>query len=217
MRCRKARWYLSARCDGTLSERQRGRLDDHLASCPECRREAFYFSEIAATAGRMETVSVRPDFDVRLRAAIHRAETTPSRTQSWYQLLVTRPWRPALAVCSMILVMGLSYGAYRAKTADSPNSIPQATAQTDPKSTLEYFATLVSGIPAEGVPSGWHAVDGNSPEALRLQNLYLQATQGTSDFVVPTVGLDDPNSVKPGPSYIMPVERSDDMARKVSY
>ncbi|MBI5867825.1 MAG: zf-HC2 domain-containing protein [candidate division Zixibacteria bacterium] len=217
MRCRKARWYLSARCDGTLSERQRGRLDDHLASCSECRREAFYFSEIAASAGRMESVSVRPDFDLRLRAAIHRAETAPSRTQSWYQLMISRPWRPVLAVCSMILVLGLSYGAYRASTNSSPSNVLQAQAPTDPKSTLEYFGTLVSGTRPAGMPSGWLAVDGSSPESRRLQSLYLNASQGPNDYVSQTVGLDDSNAAKPGANYVMPVVRSDDMARKVSY
>ena len=217
MRCRKARWYLSARCDGTLSERQRGRLDDHLAGCAVCRREAFYFSEIAVVAGRMESVSVRPDFDLRLRAAIRRVEAAPADTLPWYRALVARPWRPVLAACSMVLVVGLSYGAYRARLVPSPANSSRLMAQVDPKTTLERFQNLVSGTSQPGLPSGWIAIDGNSPEAKRLQNLYLKASQGPDDFVVQTVGLDDPNTNKPAPRYVMPMERSDDMVRKVSY
>ena len=216
MRCRKAHWYLSARCDGTLSQRQRGRLDEHLAACPECRREAFYFSEIGALAGRMESVSVRPDFGVRLRAAIRRTEINPASLPPWYRRLA-QPGRLALVTCSMVLVVGLSYGAYRARFAPSPNVSLQSDSKSDPKLTLKYFGNLVSGTSQPGASSGWIALDGTSPEAQRLQNLYLGASRGPSDYVVQTVGLDDPNTKKPSPRYVMPVERSDDMVRKVSY
>jgi len=217
VRCRKARWYLSARCDGTLSQRHRGRLDEHLAVCPECRRESFYFSEIGALAGRMETVSVRPDFDVRLRAAIRRAETSPAKMSPWYRRLTAQPWRLALVTGSLAIVFGLSYGAYRTRVAPSPNASLPVESKPDPKKTLEYFGNLVSGQGQPGMSSGWLPVDGASPEALRLRNLYLDASRGSRDYLVGTVGLDDPNTKKPSPRYVMPVERSDDMVRKVSY
>lgn len=215
MRCRKARWYLSARCDGTLSERQRGRLDEHLAACPECRREAFYFSEITALSGRIESVSVRPDFDLRLRAAIRRTEAVPVAATPWYRQVLAQPWRPALAACSAILVIALSYGAYR--THFTTTTPAHSVAQADPQTTLEYFGSLVSGTDQSGTPSGWIPVNGLSPEARRLQNLYLDASRGPNDYVVQTVGLEDPNTKKPSPRYVMPYERSDDMVRKVSY
>jgi len=217
VRCRKARWYLSARCDGTLSERQRGRLDEHLETCSECRREAFYFSEIVVQAGRMESVSVRPDFDLRLKAAIRRAETVPASSFPWYRLLQAQPWRPVLVTCSMLLVIGLSYGTYQARFAPSSGVPLQSMASIDPETTLEYFGNLVSGTRQPGLPSGWIAIYGNSPEARRLQNLYLNASRGPNNYVVEAVDLDDPNTKKPAPRYVMPVERSDDMVRKVSY
>jgi hypothetical protein len=165
----------------------------------------------------MEAVSVRPDFDLRLRAAIHRAETVAASSSPWHSQLLAQPWRPALVACSMVLMVGLSYGAYRARVTPFSGASPQPAAQIDPKATLEYFGNLVSGANQPGLPSGWIAVNGNSPEALRLQNLYLNASQGLNDYVVETMNLDDPNTKKPGPCYVMPVERSDDMLRKVSY
>lgn len=217
MRCRKAHWYLSARCDGTLSERQRARLDDHLKSCPVCRRESFYFSEIATLAGRMEPVAVRPDFDLRLRAAISRSATASAASAPWYSLIAQNPWRRAMAVCSVVLIVGLTYGGYRTHMTNKSQAALSVATQTRAQSTLDYFGALVSGQTDPAIPAGWTPIEEFSPGARRLQRLYLKASQGTNDYVLDVVGLDDPNSAKPMPVYILPMERSDQMVRTVSY
>jgi anti-sigma factor RsiW len=71
VRCRKAHWYLSARCDDTLSEKQRRDLAAHLDECPSCRREAFYFSEIKGQTAGVEKIRARADFNLRLQAKIN--------------------------------------------------------------------------------------------------------------------------------------------------
>jgi len=74
VRCRKAHWYLSARCDDTLSEKQRRDLAAHLGECAACRREAFYFSEIKGQTARVDKIRARADFNLRLKAKINQWE-----------------------------------------------------------------------------------------------------------------------------------------------
>lgn len=214
MRCRKALWFLSARCDGTLSERQRGRLESHLSGCPDCRREAFYFSEIAAMSGRLQkTTAVRPDFNLRLRAAIRREEPLPRRWSLRPPNHAILAYRPALVAVTACVVCLVGLGAYKfvfvsgssaVKTTIVP-SIPQATAHS---ASGELELALRSGL----IP-----VDGMTPEMKRLQDQYLATGQLPRDYVVDAVGADDSVGSKPMPSYVMPTMSSEQVVRKVSY
>jgi predicted anti-sigma-YlaC factor YlaD len=200
VRCRKARWFLSARCDGTVSERQRARLDAHLSTCAECRREAFYFSEIAALAGRIEKVAVRPDFDLRLRAAIRRVEAGEEKpARLWRFAPVTL--RPAFAVAAatVVVVSGLSTYWFLSPKAG----------QVAQRGSL---APEVTSVPATLTP-----VEGLTPEMRRLQEQYLATGQLPENYVVETVGLDDPTSKKPSPRYVMPTMSTEQVSRKDSY
>lgn len=55
MRCRRSQDHISRAIDGELSERQRVRLDKHLAACPECRVLSEDLGRIVAGAGRLAT------------------------------------------------------------------------------------------------------------------------------------------------------------------
>jgi len=218
VRCRKARWFLSARCDGTLSERQRARLDEHLKQCPSCRSEAFYFSEIAALSGKMESVSVRPDFNLRLRAAIQRQESAERTRRRWYQLNMPPVWRTAMAGAAVLALFAFSYGGYRVYVAtnDTPTAAPMI--QVDQNwTTTPATGELTADAALPRVPSGWTPVSGISPEAERLRERYLDARQGQSEYILETVGLDDINAQDTAPRYVMPVLRSDEVVEKVSY
>lgn len=217
MRCRKARWFLSARCDGTLSERQRARLDEHLKQCPHCRSEAFYFSEIAVLSGKMEPVTVRPDFNLRLRAAIQREESAAEAHRRWYQLNISPAWRIAMAGAAVLTLFVFSYGGYHVITAgnNTPTSgiaIDQGWS-TSPQVAGETSADVV----APEVPSGWTPVSDISPEAQRLRERYLAARQGPSEYILETVGLDDVNAQDTAPQYLMPLMPSEQVVEKVSY
>lgn len=218
MRCRKARWYLSARCDGTLSERQRARLDEHLEHCAGCRREAFYFSEISNLASRLEPVSVRPDFNLRLRAAVERQESIDASPRPWLRFSFSPVWRPAVAAAAVLLLFVLTYGGYR--MLHSPAVGNRAGVA---ENAADWAWSDPDQLPGEAlsdgfaVPSGWTPVDGQAPDAQRVRNRYLAARPSSSDFVLGTVSLDDPTAKKPEPLYVMPVIRSDQVVRKVSY
>ncbi|MEW5700618.1 MAG: zf-HC2 domain-containing protein [Candidatus Zixiibacteriota bacterium] len=204
MRCRKARWYLSARCDGTLSERQRVRLDAHLSACPECRREGFYFSEIGALAERLEKVSVRPDFNLRLRAAIRRVETGESRP-AWRRRFIPVIPRPVLALAAATLVVGVGLGAYRFL---SPAPGPLAQGKVDAAGEL----STSSALPATLTP-----VEGLTPEMRRLQEQYLAAGRLPENYIVEAVGLNDPTSKKLPTRYVLPTVSTEQVSRKDSF
>jgi hypothetical protein len=219
VRCRKARWFLSARCDGTLSERQRARLDDHLNQCPSCRREAFYFSEIGALANKLEPVAVRPDFNLRLRAAIQRKENAEVVRRNWYHLNLTPGWRTAIAAASVLALFAVTYGGYRVFSSGSGDSQPVAPAFSVDQdwTTSSASGQFVSDPGVPDVPSGWTPVSGLSPDAQRLRDRYLAARQGPSEYILETVRLDDLNLQQAEPRYVMPIVRSDQVAQKVSY
>jgi len=82
VRCRKARWFQSAQCDDTLSEKQRRELAAHLEECPSCRREAFYFSEIKGQTAQLDRIRARADFNLRLKAKINAWESEQERLRS---------------------------------------------------------------------------------------------------------------------------------------
>ena len=213
MRCRKAHWYLSARCDGTLSERQRLRLEAHLESCEACRREAFYFSEIGSQAARLAPRSVQPDFNLRLRAAIRRADDLAARPISRRAKFAGFLLRPAF-VAAGIVVLGVGgVGAWRlTHTGEGQTSLTSAS--TKPVST-EYGLSVPAGptSPAgELIP-----VDAVDDEATRLRDRYLETGQWPHDYVVDGVPLNDSNGQNTNTRYVLPTVSTDQVAKDVSY
>lgn len=214
MRCRKAHWYLSARCDGTLSERQRMRLEAHLSSCESCRREAFYFSEIGTLASRMATHSARPDFDLRLRSAIRRAEDAAAHPVPWHSRLASLFLRPALVGASVV-VLGLGgLGAWSIMTGSEPSQATHDDAV--PAVSPEYGLNVRHGQPTvhagELIP-----LNSQDEEARRLQQRYLEVGQLPRDYVMGAVPLETSTSDSSTPQYVLPIVSPDQVTRKVSY
>jgi len=217
VRCRKALWYLSARCDDTLSERQRERLNAHLEKCEGCRREAFYFSEIATAVSRMDTVTVRSDFDLRLRAAIKRAEAKPAPRGFWHRLPLPS-LRPIFLVPSLAVAVLVAFGAYQFAESRQVHAEQAAIEAQAELGRMNRDAALGLRSEQEILPPGWTPVDGGlSPEMKQLQDQYLAGRQLPQNYILDTDGLGDPHSTKPEPEYVMPVVRSDQMVRQVSY
>lgn len=215
MRCRKAHWYLSARCDGTLSERQRVRLEAHLASCEECRREAFYFSEIGSLATRMESHSTQPDFNLRLRAAVRRADEAAAHPVSWQSRLSALLLRPSLVAAS-IVVLGIGgLGAWSMmKGPDAPeasNSPASSEVSAQYGLPVGYSTTTVK-------PSGeLIPITGNDEETQKLRKRYLEAGRLPHDYVLGGEPVSDPDDDSSAMRFVMPTVSSDQVAKKVSY
>jgi anti-sigma factor RsiW len=90
------REWLNLDADGMLSGEERARLENHLATCPECRRER---GELAALDGllRESRIAVRPDF---------RASVMSSLPPAGWEVRSPRAWRfPAAA---FVLLAGIA-------------------------------------------------------------------------------------------------------------
>ncbi len=221
MRCRKARWFLSARCDGTLSERQRARLDEHLKECPECRREAFYFSEIGAIIPRIERVEARPDFNLRLRAAINRAEAKAAEPRKWYQWNLTPAWRLAVGAAMVVLVFTVSYGSYQIVSPSSPEApitvVPAPETAAHATASERVFDITETTDEWSGYASGWTEVNLMTADGLAARDRYLTARRGPGEFVLETFQLADPTAKKPSPNYLMTTVPSEQVIQRTSY
>lgn len=215
MRCRKAHWYLSARCDGTLSERQRLRLEAHLETCEECRREAFYFAEIGSMAPRMASHSVQPDFNLRLRAAIRRAEDDAAHPVSWQSRVAGILLRPALVAAS-IVVLGIGgLGAWSMmKSGEVPST---AAALPDAPSVSPEFGLAVHRGQTVAQSGELVPVIGLDEEARRLRERYLQAGKLPHEYVSDGVTLNDSNGRAEATRYVLPTVSPDQVTKKESY
>jgi anti-sigma factor RsiW len=59
--CRQAVGLMTDYLDGVLSQRDRERLEAHLADCPHCSEYLAQIKLVAATAGRVEPDDVTPE------------------------------------------------------------------------------------------------------------------------------------------------------------
>lgn len=216
MRCRKARWYLSARCDGTLSERQRLGLEAHLASCEECRREGFFFSEIGSMAKRVETHGTSPDFNLRLRASIRRAEAAALQPNPWYSRWGAFMLRPAM-VSASVVVLGL--GGLGAWSVMDEKDAPKIFSGDNRQDVNPKYGLSVRNDQAVAATGQLIPLTGFDEEARRLQERYLQAGQLPRDYVIDAVRLDeiDRNGARTTTEYVMPTVTPDQVTGKVSY
>lgn len=204
MRCRKAHWFLSARCDDTLSEGQRLELAAHLEECPSCRREAFYFSEIRGQTGNLEKIHTRADFNLRLKAKITAWEaevekSATSRPTIWSRLreipgrlrdyapdfdaIMIGPKRYALIgvlPVMLVLVVGVGYISEDSQFDTQLGSTEYITAQQE-----------IAAYPAFAIDD--HRVPG-LPEYARQNQQY----------VLSGISLVDDISSRTQPKYVMP-------------
>jgi hypothetical protein len=192
-------------------------LTEHLEGCEGCRRDAFYYSEITASATRLEQVSVRPDFDMRLRAAIRRADAELPARSRWFGWLTALGARPVWLTVSATMILLASLGAYQFSDFNTTRSVAAEHAAQGEQGRLERAAAM--GLPAAEpiLPAGWTPIDGISPEMQRLQNQYLANDQLRRDYIMVSEGLHDPLSKKPRQLYVMPTVPSEQVVKKVSY
>ncbi len=191
MRCRKARWYLSALCDDTLSEKQRRELKSHLEECPACRREAFYFSEIKGQTGHLEQIRARADFDLRLRTRIKAYEAEerrpkPERITIWGRVAsAIAEVRLAIVNTGHYLASPKRYALVGISTAAL--AILLWTGYTGDEQTTPTAETTITATPAQQA----------YVEPIHCNDL-------NADYVVATVSLSDETSARVPPNYMMP-------------
>ncbi len=195
MRCRKAHWYLSARCDDTLSEKRRRELAAHLEECPSCRREAFYFSEIKGQTAQIDKVRARADFNLRLRARINTWEAEQE------ELRHMRPsiWSvirglPARMRGNLVDLGGVLIGQRRFAVVGLVTALLAVviwTGYDTDNGLIEGSVALTQGISGHD-----------------LNGYYLDGVAGsvdpTENFVVSGISLIDETSLRTPLNYVMP-------------
>ncbi len=83
MRCRRVRSYLSAYCRGELAGWRHQAVREHIAACPECRREEAVFWEINKSIGNLPERKVSADFNSKLLDRIAKERFRETRTKAY--------------------------------------------------------------------------------------------------------------------------------------
>jgi len=83
MRCRRVRSYLSAYCRGELTGRRQKAVKEHIADCPECRREEAVVWELNKSIGNLPQQKVSDDFNSKLLDRIAQERFKETRTKAY--------------------------------------------------------------------------------------------------------------------------------------
>lgn len=115
MRCRKSQEHISRAIDGELPERERARLEKHLAACPECRSLSEDLGRIVAGAGRLGTPKLSDKVWSNIRAELIKERASgerieaPRRQGFWLGAPALR-YAGAAALALVLIVTGVVVG-----------------------------------------------------------------------------------------------------------
>jgi anti-sigma factor RsiW len=151
MKCRKVRKKLSAYQDGELKPQEREEISRHLQTCPYCREQYEELDRIWKRLGGLEQVSPGPWFYRHVVRKINENRQPgllPSLRHA-YQAM------GALAVASMLLIIGLAAGNYLgsdlARRELSPSQSASAGVSESPfLASMKVFDPAPPGTFAEG-------------------------------------------------------------------
>ena len=109
MNCRKAQYYLSAYCDGSLSSDRTTQVEKHLRICNSCERDSLFMKQLRAAAESLPPAMLAEDFNLKLMSRIYAEQNHP--TESYLPVeqpsFLHRPaaWATALVtVCLSVFV-----------------------------------------------------------------------------------------------------------------
>ena len=133
MNCAKTKRILGLYLSGGLSEKDRRRVEAHIASCPRCAEEVRLYRASYDALDGVEDVRPSEDFQRKLRSRIRRlaagdAETRPSGTRP-----ARTPLRRAVAAAAACaaLVLGLWLALRPGRTPDQDRYGLELTAQEE--------------------------------------------------------------------------------------
>src|SRR2546427_8952192 len=123
MRCRRAQRWMVAAVDGELAPRRRRMLEDHVGSCPACRRDLAGTGEVlervAGLAAQCEVPSRLEQATLRRIRLLAAADEERSAARGWWAGLRA----PALALATAavaIVAVALTRGTGDPPTGPSP-------------------------------------------------------------------------------------------------
>lgn len=121
MKCSLAQEWMSERLDGALEPGRLTRLEEHLASCPECQKE---WRELAASwemLGQLPELTPSPLFQARVWEKIRLSPPPAANPWPWF-----RRWLGGMVVAGACLALGVAL--WRPVASDGPGpGAPPAT------------------------------------------------------------------------------------------
>jgi len=150
MTCAEVREQFSARVDDALGTVERAALDDHLATCTECRRE---WERFAGTVGLLRAVE-----PARAPVGFVDRVLTAARPRPWYRrlargLLVPWPVKLPLDAAAVVMVAGLAVLLFqRSPELQQAAQRPAPAAVSDAETTLRS-AARTKAEPSDAAPA----------------------------------------------------------------
>jgi anti-sigma factor RsiW len=108
MNCSDARPILPLYLDGDLQEAERHRLDVHLETCPECRRELELLEASWQMLGELDEIEPEPFYVSRFFARVEAKMPWHAKLAGFIKgLLAPRPLIPILAAAILVIVIAV--------------------------------------------------------------------------------------------------------------
>ncbi|MBI5266862.1 MAG: zf-HC2 domain-containing protein [candidate division Zixibacteria bacterium] len=112
MHCRRVRSYLSAFSNDELIGALLREVREHLATCPECRREEAVYRSIRLSARQFSDGHVKPDFNTRLMDRLAQERFAETRTKAYLPHRAPRIWwrlAPVAVSAVAVLLVAISF------------------------------------------------------------------------------------------------------------
>jgi hypothetical protein len=147
MDCSDIKVLLSEYIDGTLDRETKDRVEQHVASCADCREELASLKALVHELGSLEPVQPPEDF----LAQVHKRLDKPSRFSKLFGTLflpfrIKWPLQVAGAAAMAILVLSLVY--FQQEEFKAPLVTPREDKQADEVAGTEDRATARKAKPA---------------------------------------------------------------------
>ncbi len=112
MDCKKVETLLSDLVDGTLDDRSRREVEEHLAKCKDCRHERENLIKTLATLKAIDRIDVPSDFVQTLRKRIDEFESAKKALMLTTLLAFVRHHRKAIVSGAAAFVVAFGVTAY---------------------------------------------------------------------------------------------------------
>jgi len=204
---------LGAYLEGRLSEKERDRIEDHLALCEKCAENIVTISEIESTASYSEETFASPNMVRKAKGLIkpNSPDGILKRISSWISTLTPIPVMTAAAV---ILFVGITV-FYQVRTSDEPS----LKALSSIKLTL--LARTPSGMTVRGETPHYKAIEVKDGGVLRSGDMFRVRFKLKKEAYVYVLSLDSKGNLaklfpdrdgkmgakfKPNEAYTIPVK-----------
>ncbi|MGC3974873.1 MAG: zf-HC2 domain-containing protein [Nitrospira sp.] len=182
-------WYLT----GTLKEPERKAVDEHLATCADCRTELDHLTRLRVPVKTAFLEETTPELRVQqhVMGRIHAEATTPTpatrsgagtaeSVEQWFRRLFAPRWIPALALTLLIGQLILLLWTAGEQTALPPNNI---TSRGIPSAATRIILVFQESIPETSIRATILGLNGrlvDGPTADGRYTIEISSTQAAN-------------------------------------